>query len=196
MKIQNTTVAIIAGGKSKRFGSPKYKAKFLGKPLIEWSLELAGTLSNNILIISQNRQLFEKYKVPVFPDRLPGKGPLGGILTALEKMSGDWLFVLPVDSPLLRPQIYLSLWEQKENLRPAVAVSKNGIESMVSLWHRSHAFTIETFIKEEKLKINLVLKALKAKEITFSLADQELIFSNINFKEDLQRLEILARNRD
>ncbi len=192
---KNSTAAIIAGGQSKRFGSPKYRAQFAGKTLLDWSLQLAQTLSASVLVVSNDQRLAKEQRFPVYADVMPGKGPLGGILTALVKMSTEWLFVLPVDMPLLQAEVYQTLWENKSDQRPVVAVSENGVESMVSLWHQSNAQTIKRLLLAGQLKIHYALKTLQAIEVSFS-TDSKLLFSNINFQEDLQRLEKFLQNRE
>ncbi|MHB2155051.1 molybdenum cofactor guanylyltransferase [Calditrichota bacterium GD2] len=194
MKITEASAAIIAGGKSRRFGSPKHQALFCGRPLIEWSIELAASLSERIILIASEKQLEQKFGLPVAEDVVPGKGPLGGILTALKHIETEWLFVLPVDMPLLKKDIYFKLWERRKNGRPVVAVSDTGIESMVSLWRRSHAALIESLIMSDQLKINVALRKLNAEEVFFP-AEFSVFFSNINFKEDLGRLEKISKAR-
>ncbi len=194
MNKELVSAAIIAGGQSKRFGSPKPQAQFLGKSLLNWSLELAQKLSSHILLIASDIPDEHGDKWSVFKDIIPDKGPLGGILTALKYMPTDWLFILPVDMPLLKPAIYYRLWEERVTNKPVVAVSNSGIESMVSLWHRSNSSVIEQSIRSNKLKINQILRELKATQVSF--ADQfPLSFFNINFEEDIVFLEAQVKNR-
>ncbi len=194
MKIKDASAAIIAGGKSRRFGSPKFQAKFRDKTLIEYSLRLAQNLSDQLLLIANDPELESLIEVPVFPDLIPNKGPLGGILTALSKIDTEWLFVLPVDMPLLKADVYFKLWQQRTDDKPAVATSSKGIESMVSLWHRSHRPFIEKLIRNDQLKINLALKELAAVQVHFG-EESDFNFFNINFKEDIEKLERIATER-
>lgn len=191
MKIKESSAAIIAGGESRRFGSPKYMAKFRGKMLIEYSIQLAQNLTDQLLLIANDPEFETTLKLPPFSDLIPNKGPLGGILTALIKIQSDWLFVLPVDMPLLQPDIYFKLWQNRIDARPVVARSSKGIESMVSLWHRSHQSFIEKLIQQDQLKINLALKKLSAVEVHFG-QQSDLNFFNINFKDDIEKLEQIA----
>lgn len=194
MKIKEVSSAIIAGGKSRRFGSPKYQATFGGKTLIQYSVQLAQKLSEQLLVIANDPELQTRFNLPVFPDLIPNKGPLGGILTALTKMQTKWLFILPVDMPLLKPEIYFQLWQQRTDAKPVVATSSKGIESMVSLWHQSHRPFVEQLIKQGQLKINLALKELGAVQVPFG-QEADFNFFNINFKEDIEKLEQIARER-
>lgn len=52
------TVAIIAGGKSNRFGSPKAQALFNKKPLIDYAVKLAKSISEQVIIVNGNNLSF------------------------------------------------------------------------------------------------------------------------------------------
>ena len=49
--MENITVAILAGGTSKRFGSEKALAEFRGQPLVVHMVEVARKLSSEIMIV-------------------------------------------------------------------------------------------------------------------------------------------------
>jgi molybdopterin-guanine dinucleotide biosynthesis protein A len=50
------TVAILAGGTSKRFGSEKVLATFHGKPLISHMLNIAHQISSTILVVISDEE--------------------------------------------------------------------------------------------------------------------------------------------
>jgi molybdopterin-guanine dinucleotide biosynthesis protein A len=62
--------------------------------LLEYMSQLLSTVTGKVQIIGRGE----------FPDRIPEKGPLGGILTALETTDRDRNLFVAVDLPLLTPE--------------------------------------------------------------------------------------------
>jgi molybdopterin-guanine dinucleotide biosynthesis protein A len=96
--------AILAGGESRRFGRPKALAPVCGRPMAAW---VAAALVPNlprVVAIANDPAIGQALGLPVRPDRLPGAGPAGGLLTALEwaKDAGETgVFLLGGDLPLV-----------------------------------------------------------------------------------------------
>ena len=101
--------AVLAGGRSSRMGCDKRFLEFAGEPLVDRAVRLAreaiGGPSERILLCGT---------VPgrsCLPDAESGLGPLGGILTVVRQLMTaslartPWLLVLPVDMPLLGPEV-------------------------------------------------------------------------------------------
>ena len=66
--------AVLAGGRSIRFGSDKGQALLNGKPLIEHAAEALSKHCEEVVIVGRGA-------VPDWPE--PGRGPLGGLAGAL-----------------------------------------------------------------------------------------------------------------
>ena len=79
-----SSLAIIAGGQSRRMGRDKAFVDLGGKPLIEHVIERSADLgqAETILITNKPAQ-YAHLGLPMFRDILPDKGSLGGIYTAL-----------------------------------------------------------------------------------------------------------------
>ncbi len=186
--LKDCSVAIIAGGQSKRFGSPKYRAKIGRLRLIDMAVSLARQLSQDIMIISGLEAIKKEFELPVFADKFPRCGPLAGIHSALIHATTEWVAVLPVDMPLLKAEFYFSLYEQRKHNTPIVAETNKGIEPMVSLWPRSAIPTIERALKDKQFKIHSVLQALSAVQVLFPPKDA-IHFFNVNFESDLNLIQ-------
>jgi len=183
--------AIVAGGKSLRFGSPKLLAGYRNKRLIDIALEKAAELSTLTAIISSGQMTFDIPDIDEFTDVYPDKGPLGGIYTALVNAKRGWVAILPGDMPFLQKETYEVLWRSRDGMRPVVAVSKSGMEPMVSIWPVSCARQLERFLLSNVLKMHLVLDKCQAGQIDIAAVDPSIsdrCFVNINRVEDLEGL--------
>jgi molybdopterin-guanine dinucleotide biosynthesis protein A len=76
------------------------------KAMLQWgTVSLLEHMTQLLLTATDTVQIVGRGE---FPDRIPGKGPLGGILTALEITDRDTNIFTAVDLPLLTPD-FLSL---------------------------------------------------------------------------------------
>lgn len=94
--------AILAGGGSRRFGSPKTVARLHGTPLWQLAAERLGAVCDEVVAIVNHPQVAQQVEVETLPDRRPLMGPLGGIDAALGRalLSGhEAVLVLAVDMP-------------------------------------------------------------------------------------------------
>jgi molybdopterin-guanine dinucleotide biosynthesis protein A len=100
--------AVLAGGRSTRFGSDKAEAIWKGRPLVEHVIEYLGTVCDGVVICGRQR-----HGVLSIPDRpAPDLGPLGGLNAALH-FAGDHGFdrviSMPCDTPMLDPALLEAL---------------------------------------------------------------------------------------
>lgn len=198
-KIRNVTVAIIAGGKSQRFGEPKALAKFGQQTLMDFSLQLARRLSRRIFVVSGNNEYHLPVGIKVYSDLLPERGPLGGIHTALFYSATPYLATLPCDMPLLSVRVYQILHQHLKAGRPVVAVSEKGWEPLVAIWPREALPIVEAYLMSEQLSLRNVLQALEVVEVSMprhlTPYDPDIFF-NINTKNDLNKLKHLTEKRN
>ena len=101
-RIDNTSVVILAGGKSKRFGSPKINAKING---IEFGEIIISTLRNagfkNLSLVGGSPNDASRWGVGNINDQYPDSGPLGALITAMRECVTESLMILPCDVPYI-----------------------------------------------------------------------------------------------
>ena len=194
----NLSLAILAGGKSRRFGSPKFQAHFMSQTLLDIMLQKAFTLSENCMVIAGQTPVSLQKNIPVYTDIYPDCGPLGGLYTALYHSNQPLVAILPCDMPLLDPAIYQILLEPMVPDRPIVAVSERGLEPLVSIWPVADSLPlISQNLKDKKLSLYKILKELEAIPLNIQehMADYKPeLFININYPADLRQLELLIKD--
>ena len=185
-------IAVIAGGKSTRFGGQKLNAEYNGLTLIENAVKIAGQISNKVFIITDGSEILLHDDWLAFADLVPDCGPIGGVYTALKMIESEWIAVMPADMPFLIPEIYGILNENRSSDRPVVAVSDSGIEPLVSLWPSSVIDTIENLLINREYKLFNLLKMTNAVEVLLSRLDKSVdstAFFNINSRSDLDKIK-------
>lgn len=98
-------VVVLAGGASRRMGQDKAFVKYQGTPMIERTLSVARRFSKNIVIIANKPGDFKKFDEPVYPDIIPGMGPLSGLYTGFEVTGARELLLLACDMPLISENV-------------------------------------------------------------------------------------------
>ncbi len=91
---------VLAGGASSRFGAEKSLALLAGQPLITHALQQLRAAGIPAAIAGAASPALAAF-APVYPDILPGKGPLSGLHAGLQASTAEWLLFLPVDMPLM-----------------------------------------------------------------------------------------------
>jgi len=118
------SVAILAGGRSRRMGRDKALVRIEagGETLIERVAAIAGPLSGDRLVIAPPERGYAD-RLPgwrVVPDAYPEGGPPAGLLTALLEARDDAVLVLPVDAPFVSRPLLRWLLERADPVRPVI----------------------------------------------------------------------------
>jgi molybdopterin-guanine dinucleotide biosynthesis protein A len=186
--------AVIAGGRSVRFGGEKAAAPLAGVPLlIRAALRLQGVCSSvavNARPGTEAAALATAAGLPLLPDA-PGDpdGPLAGIRAGLEWARGlgaRALAVSPCDAPLLPDEVFVRLIEAadaKGAWRPAMAVTSEGRQPLCSVWPVSALETVSAAIAGGRHPATWrVLEELGAVRVPIEPASA---FANVNTREEL-----------
>ncbi len=185
------TAAIIAGGKSTRFGRNKLREALGGRQLIDYPIALAKAIALECMIIHGDDDDFADKAIRHYSDVVPACGPIGGVYTALFYSAQPWVATIPGDVPLLTPQIYEFLFEHRQKDVPVVAVSHKGMEPLVAIWPRVLVETVERFVHQRQLALHEVMNALNAVQIPLTewMADYSPhLFLNVNTRDDFEKL--------
>lgn len=100
--------AVLAGGESRRYGRPKALALIGGQPMARWALDALRPHFTMRGMVGCEPFVAHSFGVPSRPDLLPGLGPLGGLITALEwaeELRLRGVFLLACDMPLVDPPL-------------------------------------------------------------------------------------------
>ncbi|MCK9518440.1 MAG: molybdenum cofactor guanylyltransferase [Dehalococcoidia bacterium] len=120
MKAQETrrpvTGLILAGGKSRRFGSDKAWAEFHGRTLLQWVADGVAAACSEVLIVHAAGQLLPPIQVPVpvrcVQDEFEEMGPLAGLITGFPHIQHEYCVSASVDVPLLQPGVVRRIAER------------------------------------------------------------------------------------
>lgn len=95
--------AVLAGGRSSRFGRDKALVSVAGRPMMAVVVEAMRDAGIDP-VMAIGGTAGEAVGVPTVADNYPGSGPLGGVATALFWAKRGHTLVAPCDLPCLRPE--------------------------------------------------------------------------------------------
>ncbi len=87
-------------------GRDKALMPFLGQPLIVRVKERLAPLADEILVTTNRPGDYRFLGLPLFPDLRPGRGPLGGLFTALSSAKNPLVAVVACDMPFASQTLF------------------------------------------------------------------------------------------
>lgn len=182
---------ILAGGKSRRLGQDKAAVLVDGIPMLARMVELARRFCPVVAVSGRDPSLLAS-GLTWFLDLEPGLGPMGGIITALERYQKPCL-VLSCDLPLLDDSTLaklLAAWRT----RPANAVlttfeqAETGfIEALVAVYEPEAAAILRRANKEGCRKLSRAIPAALRHCVVYSVRDSRPFF-NVNTPAELAEI--------
>lgn len=182
------TGVVLAGGQSSRMGRDKALIEIEGLTLLDRAIELLRPHCREVLVIGDP----EKY-VPahasVIPDDEPGKGPLGGLVTAMKRARYVRLLVLACDLPNLSDRLLVRLKHELDTGFDA-AIPRHGdlLEPLAGAYHRHAIEAFEGCLAGGVLKMSAALDRVKTGYVELVPGEDgwpEDLFRNINTPADL-----------
>jgi molybdopterin-guanine dinucleotide biosynthesis protein A len=134
---------ILAGGRSTRMGIDKCTLLFQGKPLIYWPYILIKEIVDVIIIsVAKGKDTGPLMRllgddVKFVEDEKPNMGPLSGIHSSFKEAKGEFVAVIPCDSPLVHEDLYTRLFEVAKGHDGAVPKVRSFYEPLHAVYKRS-----------------------------------------------------------
>lgn len=183
-----------AGGGSTRFGSDKALLRLEGKTMLQRTGELLSLVCDEVTIVAAAGK-YGNTAWRVLPDRWPGEGPLGGILTALSTMKSPesdapWALITSCDMPFLTREFLAYLRERAlaSHARVVVPQSTSGLEPLCACWRATAVAEVQSCFDSGARKVTEAMKQLPMEvldEAVWKRFDTEgRLFWNMNTPED------------
>lgn len=126
-------MAVLVGGRSRRFGSDKALARLGGIPLAHHVMRALEPLSGDRLLVGLNAERALREGWRAVPDMVDGLDAMGGLVSALAAAREPWVFVAACDLPRLPAALVEALWERREG-GPVVPEGPDGLEPLAALY--------------------------------------------------------------
>ena len=173
---------------------------FLGVPLIQRLRDRFLDLSGQLLVITNQPEGYRFLELPLYGDRVPGRGALGGLLTALEISPPGYVGLIAADLPFASPEL-LAFLENEIERSGADAVlpcSSYGPEPMHALYNREACLPfVRQAIEEDLWRLNAwhnraAVQLIDADQCA-AISGSEHTFMNLNTQAEFHTAEQIAR---
>ena len=191
------SLAIIAGGQSRRMGRDKAFVELGGKALIERVIERSADLGQAETILITNKPTeYAHLGLPMHGDILPDKGSLGGIYTALMKASSQSVLVLACDMPFVNRSLLRFMIEQMDENTDIVVPRVDGYpQGLHAIYKKTCIAPIAEQLAANRLKIIRFYDQMRVRyldEADYAAFDpQGRSFANLNTPQELAEAERL-----
>ena len=190
------SIVIQAGGQSTRMGENKALKPFLGRPLVQRVIERLAPIADELLLTTNQPEEFDFLELPLFTDIKPGRGPLGGLYTALISAKYSSIAVVACDMPFASASLLVaaaSLLSQ-DGTDVVIAETAEGFEPLHAVYRRETCIpAIESAMDADQWRVISWLPKVKVRKLTpdeLGRYDPEnLAFWNVNTPDEFSKAE-------
>lgn len=195
---------ILAGGANRRFGSHKALARIGGETILQRTVEALAPAVARCVIIANEPGPYRNLGLDIRPDLMPGRGVLGGILTAVhwaEEEGRAAALVVGCDMPFLSPTLLVRLVEETDAMGVVVPASEGprGFEPLCASYGTDTGDAIRRSLDAGERAIVSFFDAVPVRILDFETVrghgDPANIFLNVNRPEDRDRAERVAAGK-
>jgi molybdopterin-guanine dinucleotide biosynthesis protein A len=191
------SIAILAGGQSKRMGRDKAFLEVGGRPVIERVIGQVQTLTDDLFISANSPDKYVHLGLPLVPDVYPDKAALGGLYSVIRAARHAHVLVVACDMPFLKIallQYLIELAPQADVIVPLINPPQP--ETLHAVYSKNCLAAIERRLLADQLRLigffaDVTMRYVERDEII--KFDPELhSFVNMNTPEDWQKVQAIA----
>ncbi len=170
------SVAILAGGESRRMGTDKALIDLEGQPLVVHVARRFASLSDDVFVVCKVPLDLD---LPEVLDELADQTPLSGVITALRDARHDRVFVCACDMPFIDVDLVASLRDDADVVVPR---HDGMVEPLHCVWSKRALPKLEGLWDGGERAVRRAIDRLDARYIDVG---DERSFINVNTPEDL-----------
>ena len=185
---------VLCGGKSVRMGRNKAFIKVNGTFIVDIVIGEMEKISKNIVLVVDKKEKYaqiSKYEsVKIVEDEHRDFGPVEGMRIGLKAAEQNNVFVCACDMPLIRAEcieeVYTHTDEKTDCVIPAVS---GKIHTLHGFYKKRTVEMLEFMVENDKRRIKYLLDRVKTKLVKRFECDIYESVSNINDKNDIDKIK-------
>ena len=161
--------------------------------MLERQIRVLRSMARRVAVVGGQPGYLGEFAVPCVPDALTGRGPLGGIYTALLESRTEFSLVLGCDLPFVNRNLLAFLMIRARADRSDVTVprSRDGrLQPLCAVYRRRALYAVRTKLAQGQNKLSGFFALVQCSVIPWrQLADAGIratVFENMNTPEDYE----------
>ncbi|MDI3280459.1 MAG: molybdenum cofactor guanylyltransferase [Bacillota bacterium] len=192
---------ILAGGRNSRIRLHKALLPVGGAPILQRIIEVLSPWCNEIILVTNEPELYRSFHLPLVSDYYQKCGPMGGIHAGLSFSREEDNLVVPCDMPFLHEAVVQVLQvAAAEHPEAEVVVPRwsCGLEPLHAIYRRRCLPVLVERLERGQYGLHRAFGALRVVEVDLTPLEQKgvnlhRVFMNINTRADWRAAEELAR---
>jgi molybdopterin-guanine dinucleotide biosynthesis protein A len=183
------TGIILSGGKSLRMGQNKAFIEIEGVPIVNRISTLFKELFQEVIIVTNEKELFKDLDLKIYTDILPNKGALGGLYTGIYFSKFNYSFCVACDMPFINKSLVHYLAKKMAGEDVIVPRTIDGLQPLHALYSKNCLHPIKAVIDQGKYKImdfySMVKVRIVEEDEFISIDPSKGSFINVNTPDEL-----------
>lgn len=190
MTFKGVSLLILAGGESRRMGSPKHLMPAFGGTMIDHIINRLGSLFDEVMVAGRGLEL-ARADARAVEDIILQRSPLVGMLSGIMESRNPNVFVIGCDMPFVKPELIHCL-TSRSSIRSDVVIPvvRGYYEPLCALYRCSTSNRIRQYLDSGGSKVTGFFRSVSVTEIPESEIrkfDPALeSFTNLNTLHDYQ----------
>ena len=195
------SVAVLAGGQSRRMGQDKAFLEIGGLPVIERVLATVRSLTDDLFISANAPQKYIPFGLPIVPDIYPDKAALGGLYSAIKAARHPHVLVVACDMPFLNVALLQHLVELAPTADIVIPlIDPPQPETLHAVYSKNCLPAIETRLLANKLRIigffeDVSVRYVERAEVA-QFDPHFHSFVNINTPEEWEKVQAITQAQE
>lgn len=183
-QIATCTAVVLCGGKSSRMGFDKSLLQLDGEFMLLRTIKQLKKIFSETVLVTNKRTKFPTIfsQVEILEDHYPEKGPLGGLVTALECVKTEYIFLLACDIPNLNIDLIRKMAHYIESYDVVICKQNNCFEPLFAFYHNSCVTILQQQLQTDDWRIRKEFDRFKVKVVTL---ESSFGLKNVNTPEEL-----------
>jgi len=186
------TGIILSGGKSTRMGENKAFIELEGVPIVRRIYTLFKELFQEVIIVTNQQELFKNFDSKIYSDLIPNQGALGGLYTGLFFSTFQYSFCVACDMPFIKKALVQYIINHIEGEDVIVPRTEDGLQPLHAIYSKNCLDPIKIIMEQGKYKIidfynQVNVKIVEEKEFTV-LDPLRESFINVNTPDELHSI--------
>jgi len=173
-------------------GENKAFIEIEGAPIVNRTHNLFKEIFQEVIIVTNQQELFKNFDSKIYSDLLPNKGVLGGLYTGLFFSTFHYSFCAACDMPFIKKSLVQHIIKNIGGEDVIVPRTKDGLQPLHAVYSKNCLDPIKKIIEQGKYKIidfynRVNVKIVEEKDF-ISLDPIRESFINVNTPEELRSI--------